>query len=208
MKPRFIALQSSRPSGVLGNIIATIMGVETSRENRIAVSLLELQSADRVLEIGFGHGRTLAMLAKAVPQGHVAGFDVSDTMLAMASRRNRRHISAGRMALHLGTVEQLPFGAASFDKVMAVHCVYFWPDPARALAEIRRVLRASGRLVLGFKEKDMGAGSEAHRDIYRFHSAAEIEQLCSEAGFATITTVQPRQETRGTTLLVASVASA
>jgi ubiquinone/menaquinone biosynthesis C-methylase UbiE len=205
MKPRFIASQSSHPRGFLGSIIATVMSVETARENRAALSELQVKRTDHVLEIGFGHGRTLAMLASAASEGLVAGIDASADMLAMASRRNRRQISSGKMTLRPGTAEELPFEKASFDKVLAVHSLYFWPDPRRALREIRRVLRPAGMLVLGFKEKGAGASSEAYPDIYRFYTAAELERLCSEAGFAGTTTVPPGPKTRGVTLLVASV---
>ena len=55
--------------------------------------------SDRVLEIGFGHGRTIERLAGVVTDGRVCGIDVSDEMLNLAVRRNRLAITEGRIEL-------------------------------------------------------------------------------------------------------------
>jgi cyclopropane fatty-acyl-phospholipid synthase-like methyltransferase len=52
------------------------------RENAIAIELLQLEPADRVLELGFGHGRTIHSMVERVPAGHVAGVDFSATNAA------------------------------------------------------------------------------------------------------------------------------
>jgi hypothetical protein len=58
-RPVFIARQSARPAGLLGRLIANIMAHETADLNERAVRLLEPSPSDWVLEIGFGHGRTI-----------------------------------------------------------------------------------------------------------------------------------------------------
>jgi ubiquinone/menaquinone biosynthesis C-methylase UbiE len=84
--------------------------------NAACVEWLELAPDERVLEIGFGHGRTLAWLAERSPQGRVTGIDPSDTMQRQASDRNWRAIAAGRMRLERGEATKLPFDDASFDQ--------------------------------------------------------------------------------------------
>src|ERR1041385_4092969 len=79
-RPGFIARQSRRPSGVIGRLIAWIMARETAALNKSAIELLAPQTTDRVLEVGFGHGRTIASIAAAVGSGHVAGIDASPLM--------------------------------------------------------------------------------------------------------------------------------
>ena len=95
-RPVFIARQSARPSGLIGRVIAGIMAHETSDLNEHAVRLLGPSPFDRVLEVGFGHGRTIERLASVVNNGRVCGIDVSESMLNMAVRRNRRAIAEGR----------------------------------------------------------------------------------------------------------------
>ncbi|UPK37828.1 hypothetical protein IVB18_11310 [Bradyrhizobium sp. 186] len=57
-KPRFIAEQGRKPSGLLGRIVARVMAKETAGENEFALELLQLRPEDAVLEIGCGHDET------------------------------------------------------------------------------------------------------------------------------------------------------
>jgi ubiquinone/menaquinone biosynthesis C-methylase UbiE len=139
-----------RPSGLLGRLGGLLM----ARMNRDCaawtIGLLEVGPRDRVLEIGFGPGVAIRLLAELVPQGHVAGVDPSRVMMEQASARNRAAIKAGRVELRRGSVESLPFEDDSFDRALAVNAMQVWPDAAAGLNEVRRVLRRGGRLALGF----------------------------------------------------------
>jgi ubiquinone/menaquinone biosynthesis C-methylase UbiE len=57
---------------------------------------------------------------------------------------------SGRIDLHLGSVERLPFADNTFDRAFAVNSMQVWPDAVAGLFEIRRVLRRGGRIALGF----------------------------------------------------------
>jgi ubiquinone/menaquinone biosynthesis C-methylase UbiE len=150
-KPRFTAEQGRKPSGLLGQIVARVMAKETANENDFALGLLQLQPEDAVLEIGCGHGNTLAKAADAVSRGSLYGIDFSPTMHAHAIRRHRRLVQQKRIEFRLGRSDQLPFEDQSFDKVFAVHTVYFWKSPLEHLVEARRVMKPEGRFVLGFR---------------------------------------------------------
>jgi SAM-dependent methyltransferase len=90
-------------------------------------------------------------VAARLREGRVIGVDPSELMVRHAAARNRRAIAQGRAAVHRGATPDLSrFGDASFDRAYGTHVVYFWSDPPRDLAEIARVLRPGGRLVLGF----------------------------------------------------------
>ncbi|MBY0273716.1 methyltransferase domain-containing protein [Candidatus Binatia bacterium] len=184
-RPEFIARQSARPSGILGRVIAWIMARETAGGNAAARRLLELAPTDHVLEIGFGHGHNVLEIARAVPDGLVAGIDHSADMHALASALCGPLVASGRVRLSCADSSDLPYGDTTFDKAVAMNTLYFWPDPLRQLTELRRVLRHGGRLVLGFRPKD-----EASRDfpeaVYRFHARADVEQMLARAGFAKV----------------------
>jgi ubiquinone/menaquinone biosynthesis C-methylase UbiE len=111
-RPVFIARQSARPSGLLGRVIAGVMAHETSDLNERAVHLLGPSPSDRVLEVGFGHGRTVARLANIVDKGRVCGIDASESMLNMATRRNRQPIAEGRVELRKADCASIPFDDA------------------------------------------------------------------------------------------------
>jgi SAM-dependent methyltransferase len=184
-RPDFLARQSACPSGLLGRVIGRIMAVETASANRIAVDLLDVRETDHVLEIGFGHGATVARLAERAGQGRVSGVDVSAAMLDMATRRNRRAIERGRVELHQGRAENLPCSSGRFDRALSMHTLYFWPEARQALAEVHRVLKHSGRFVLGWRA-DPEAARQFPEPTYRFHSEEMVQGMLSAAGFRNI----------------------
>ena len=97
----------------------------------------------RVLEVSFGTGYLLTRYAARF-EAH--GVDINAQMLAVARGNLRR---AGLSAeLRQGDVEALPYPDASFDTVLSTMAFSGYPDGRAALAEMLRVLKPDGRLVL------------------------------------------------------------
>jgi ubiquinone/menaquinone biosynthesis C-methylase UbiE len=163
------------------------MAKETADENDFALELLQLQPEDAVLEIGCGHGDTLAKCSKAVSRGFLCGIDFSPMMHHYATRRHRRLVAENRIEFHLGSSDRLPFDDRSFDKVFAVHTVYFWKAPLDHLAEARRVLKAGGLFVLGFRPaEDAGFRATYPSEIYHIRPEGDVAKLARDAGFEAI----------------------
>lgn len=188
-KPELIARQSRRPSGWLGEIVGRVMAFDTARANRVAVGELAVRAGESVLEVGCGHGRTLAQIARA-PCGFVAGVDSSEVMVRLARRRLRRAIDAGRAEVALAPSTAIPHPDGRFDAALAVHVAYFWSDPLADLREMRRVLRPGGRLLLGYRPRDTETLAALPASVYTLRSVAELEELLSRAGFAQIRTTE------------------
>ncbi|MBI3248673.1 MAG: class I SAM-dependent methyltransferase [Deltaproteobacteria bacterium] len=183
-RPEFIARQAGCPSGLFGRFFVWIMAAETAAVNEKALELLELKPNDRVLEVGFGHGRTLARAAALVPAGFVAGIDVSEEMVRMARRRNRQCIKEGRVEAQLADGVRIPYPDECFDRVFAVHTLYFWHDPRVHLQEIYRVMKPGARFVLGFSPKeDERTVVNFPATVYRFYTSGEVHSMFEEAGF-------------------------
>jgi ubiquinone/menaquinone biosynthesis C-methylase UbiE len=101
------------------------------------------QAEGDVLELAVGTARNLAHYPPAV---RVTGIELSPEMLAIAHGRAQE---LGRDAdLRLGDAQALEFPDASFDTVACTLALCTIPDPRRAVAEARRVLRPGGRLLL------------------------------------------------------------
>lgn len=71
-------------------------------------------------------------------------------MVRLAGRRNAELIRTGELTRHRGDGVMLPVQDDSQDAVLSVHNLYFWPEPEATIAEIARVLRPEGRLILSF----------------------------------------------------------
>ena len=204
-RPDFIAHQSRRPSGWLGRAIGRVMAFETAAANDAVLDLLDLRPTDRVLEIGFGHGRTIARAAQRVPLGAVAGIDHAEAMLQSARSRCAALIASGRVRLECGDSAHLPFPDDAFDKALAVHTLYFWQPPAPHLREIRRVLVAGGRLALAYRPAGTPGTANFPSDVYTFHSPDRVHDLLVAAGFGRIETLRHSPELSFTVAHVAPV---
>jgi ubiquinone/menaquinone biosynthesis C-methylase UbiE len=194
-RPEFIARQAGHPTGILGRLVARIMAMETVTINRRVLEVLELAEGSRVLEVGFGHGRTLARVAGLAPKGFVAGIDISSEMVQMAHRHNRNSIAKGLMEVKRASSDRIPYSDESFDRVYAVHTLYFWNDPLAHLREIHRVCRAGGRFVLAFgPREDEHSVAAFPESVYHFYAIEETQRLISNAGFSNVSMVR---ETHG-----------
>jgi ubiquinone/menaquinone biosynthesis C-methylase UbiE len=97
----------------------------------------------RVLEVAIGTGLNLPHYPD---DAVVTGVDISPEMLAQASDRARR---LGRpVDLSIADAQALPFEAETFDSVVCALALCSIPDPAKAIAEMKRVLVPGGHLIL------------------------------------------------------------
>ena len=110
-----IDAQQHHSSGVIGGLIGAPMMRQHAIETDWMLSLLAIEPADQVLEIGFGVGRGIELVAARATNGCVAGIDVSLMMLNAARHRNptttsphsARHHAAPRSSPRLRTVPQM-----------------------------------------------------------------------------------------------------
>jgi demethylmenaquinone methyltransferase/2-methoxy-6-polyprenyl-1,4-benzoquinol methylase len=120
---------------------------------------------EQVLEIGFGTGHILAILANAVgPTGRVFGIDISENMLAHAKDLLGGKGLRDRVSLFCGDAESLPYGDASMDGIFMCFTLELFdtPDIPMVLAECMRVLRPGGRIVVVAVSKEGKDGFIIH----------------------------------------------
>jgi SAM-dependent methyltransferase len=108
-------------------------------------------------------------------------------MVAEAARFNQGAVARGKAQFHLGSADAMPFAPASFDRVIAVNVIYFWPDPVSPLAAVRRVLRPGGLSVIGAADPAAQSGACA-RPEYGFHrrDADTVLAAHRQAGFGSV----------------------
>jgi arsenite methyltransferase len=109
---------------------------------------LDLELGETVLDLGSGAGiDALIAAAKVGPEGKVIGVDMTPEMLSVA-RKNAKAVGANQVDFREGRLEDLPVEDASVDAVTSNCVINLVPDKALVFAEIARVLRTGGRLVI------------------------------------------------------------
>ena len=152
--------QFGKPTGAFGRALGRIMTVSNRKMHRAV--LQELGGVQRILEIGFGTGSQLEILSRSYPGAELFGIDISEDMLNTAMKRLNR-----KAKLSLCDCAKTDFQDGSFDAVITTDTCYFWQDSQKVLAEIRRITKPGGRLILAYNS--MYAGSvhkSAGTDMY------------------------------------------
>jgi SAM-dependent methyltransferase len=109
------------------------------------LSLVPEHDAGRLLDIGTGTGRVLELLAPRISQG--VGVDASKAMLALARSRLAR-VGLTHCSVRLADMYRLPLAEASFDVAVMQMVLHYAEDPPGVLAEVSRVLRPGGQLIV------------------------------------------------------------
>lgn len=143
-----------------------------------------IPEGEKGAEIGIGSGIFAAQL------GIRYGVDPSSRMLAYARQRG--------LNVSEGIAEALPYADESFDFVAFITSICFINDPARALAEARRVVKKGGAIIVAFIDRESSLGQsldagKAGSRFYgsaRFYSTAEMICLLNDAQFETEEIVQ------------------
>jgi ubiquinone/menaquinone biosynthesis C-methylase UbiE len=186
LTPAERARQLGKPEGAVGLAVAAWLNDNNRQRNADTVAALGVEPGDRVLEIGFGNGRTAADVLAQAADVHYTGIDISPTMVEEASRFNATAITAGHASFHLGSAEHMPFADSAFDRIFSIGVIHFWADPIGPLMEVRRVLRSGGKIHMGCISPRQTA--DYTRPEYGFHlrDAETWDALCHAAGFFAI----------------------
>ncbi len=123
----------------------TVFGGISSRGRLRAVSLINRLSGRDVLEVGVGTGLALPHYHQ---EKRITGIDLSKEMLRKARERVRQDGLKNVRALHVMDAEDTSFDDASFDLAVGMFVASVVPNPRRLLAEMRRVVRPGGDILL------------------------------------------------------------
>jgi SAM-dependent methyltransferase len=169
----------------MGKVLFRGMTRMTIAHARWTADLMEIQPDDAILEVGFGNGANIELLANRAPNGHVVGVEVSETAVAMASKKNAEAISEERVKLHLvAPGAAIPIDEGSLDKACTVATMYVIEDPAPVFAEMFRLLTPGGLAAVTFPVRENFMHFKpAKADGFHFHELADLEAAFRDAGF-------------------------
>ena len=179
-----IGKQMQYPKGFLGKVLFAWMTPKTIAHARWTSDLLEIQPEDKIIEIGFGNGANIKLLLQKAIRGSVTGVEISKTAIEMASKKNAKAISEGRVKLHLAHGNTIPSENNVFDKACSVATAYVIEDPGAVFKEMFRVLKPKGRAAITFpvRENFMRFKPVATEGFY-LHKLVDLEAAFRNAGF-------------------------
>ena len=179
--------QARKPTGFVGRFLARGMAWGHRSFYKNAAKALDLQTDDKILEIGFGSGLFIKKYASHVSK--IAGLDYSEDMVNLASSINKNLIDSGKAEFKQGDASAIPWGDNEFSTVVGIETFFFWPKPEASLKEIFRVLAPEGRLVLEMAyNKDDGRDHTKDLKKYNFklYSGEEMTTLLKQSGFSDV----------------------
>jgi len=131
---------------------------------RRSYALMQIQPGQRVLDVGCGAGADTVPLAALVgPTGQVTGVDTDAAMLTEACQRAEAAGFSAWIRHEQGDALSLPFANDAFDACRSERLIQHLDQPALALAEMARVTKGEGRIVV--VDTDWGTLSIDHPEV-------------------------------------------
>jgi demethylmenaquinone methyltransferase/2-methoxy-6-polyprenyl-1,4-benzoquinol methylase len=156
--------------------------VWTSEMRTEAIGMLDLDSDDRVLDVGCGTGYATEGLLEEVETVH--GLDQSEHQMEKAFAKFGKR---DRVRFYRGDAERLPFNTGTFDVIWSSGSIEYWPNPVMALREFRRVLKPGGQVLVVGPNYPSGTVFQRLADaIMLFYDADEADEMFRTAGFEAI----------------------
>ncbi|MEL6159291.1 MAG: methyltransferase domain-containing protein [Cyanobacteria bacterium J06554_11] len=151
------------------------------------VDWANVSSTAVVLDVGCGTGELARLLLEQNPHQTIVGIDISELMLVQARQKLRNF---EQVTFEQASASALPISDNTFEVVVSANAFHYFPEPEKALAEMRRVLKPGGEIVILDWCKDflvcqicdllLQRLDPAHQQCY---TEAELHGLLKTAGF-------------------------
>jgi ubiquinone/menaquinone biosynthesis C-methylase UbiE len=137
----------------------------------------------RVLDVGCGTGYTTLGVLKREDVSEMVALDMNPVQLKRAVKNLRPE--KGRTIISRGDADNLPFVDSSFDAVISVGAIEYFPDPEKTIMEFARVTKPSGTVIVGGPESGWFSKLALNRIFYT-PSAQEMETFFRKADLAVV----------------------
>ncbi len=178
-----LASQLMCPNGEKGVEVAAMMNDTNIGMTKTAIDTLNLVPEMNVLEIGPGNAGHLTYLFEKEPHLIYTGLDISELMVEEALRLNQLLVESKKADFVLYNGTDIPFENNSFDAVYTVNTIYFWENPLKFLAEIRRVMKTGGSFALTFAEASFMEQLPFTKFVFTLYDQKQVAEMAQSVGF-------------------------
>ena len=126
---------------------------------------IDMNVFDRILDIGCGSGNSLAMMYAENQEAYYEGIDISEVSVKAAKENNVSAIRTDHMNVRLGNVTDMPYAAEIFDLAVTVESFYYWKEYDKAMDEVARVLKPTGKFLVILEAHGDSDDPERHKEI-------------------------------------------
>ena len=165
---------------------------QARRLRKMTVDQALIKPGDSVLDVGCGTGEVTLLAKTHAKNGNVYGIDPAPEMIVVARKKAAR--KKLEIDFRIGVIESLPFPDASMDVVTSSLMMHHLPEDlkVRGLAEIYRVLKPGGRLLIADFMRPSGSFLNHLFMVFTHHRGLEsgiedLQKLSADAGFHQIT---------------------
>jgi|TARA_B110000305_G_C19459853_1_gene653498 demethylmenaquinone methyltransferase/2-methoxy-6-polyprenyl-1,4-benzoquinol methylase len=148
-------------------------GIDVKWRNKV-VHIIDKTNPKEILDIATGTGDLAINFAKNTSAKYITGLDISEGMLSVGKTKIQKENLSDKISMILGDSENLPFDDNSFDAISVAFGVRNFENLEKGLAEILRVLKTTGTLVI--LETSVPTNSP-YKQFYNFHSSRVLPLL-------------------------------
>ena len=181
----------AKPQGEAGALMLERMGISHKDVTDWALSHLNINGMENVLDIGCGGGDALKKMSFTITTGHLTGADYSEVSVELSKKNNIDDINSGKMEIIQASVENLPFDDNSFNIIYTIESFYFWNNPVECLKEVHRVLAPNGIfMIIADIHGDAELSQEEINSVKKYNlfnpTLAQFRELLEKSGFSDI----------------------
>ena len=186
MFKEFIASQFRKPSGPFGIFTSNLM-IKGNRKNYETMLVsLNPQPHDKLLEIGYGPGIGISMIAEVCSNCKIDGIDFSQLMYKRAGKYHKRLIAEGRVSLQFGDFLQAPLAENHYDKIFCVNVIYFWNELRTPFQSVHSLLNHNGSFHIYMADKKFLIEKKTPDSVFSKYSIEEVMEELKSVGFTQV----------------------
>jgi ubiquinone/menaquinone biosynthesis C-methylase UbiE len=148
---------------------------------------LDIHPHEKLLEIGYGPGIGIKMIAKACSTCTIHGIDFSKLMYKQASEHNKSFIDSGIVQLQYGDFLKTPVTSNNYDKIFCLNVIYFWNELKSPFEKVFSLLKEGGVFHIYMANKDALIKMKAPDSVFNKYSIEQVKEALESVGLKDVT---------------------